>query len=112
MSQARIGINGFGRMGRLALRAAWDRPDLELTHVNEVEGNAETAAHLLMFDSVHGRWPHEVSAGDGLEIDGTGLGYSDASELAMVPGPMSTSCSNALEGFERLSRSTPTSRKE
>ena len=33
----RIGINGFGRMGRLALRAAWDRPDLEFVHVNELE---------------------------------------------------------------------------
>ena len=52
----RIGINGFGRMGRLALRAGWGRPDLEFVHINEVAGGAETAAHLLTFDSVHGRW--------------------------------------------------------
>ena len=43
----RIGINGFGRMGRLALRAAWDGPDLEFVHVNELHGDAATAAHLL-----------------------------------------------------------------
>ena len=52
----RIGINGFGRMGRLALRAAWDWPEFEFVHVNELECDAETAAHLLTFDSVHGRW--------------------------------------------------------
>ena len=43
----RIGINGFGRMGRLALRAAWGWPDLEFVHINEIKGGAETAAHLL-----------------------------------------------------------------
>ena len=53
----RVGINGFGRMGRLALRAGWDRPDLEFVHVNELDGDAATGAHLLEFDSVHGRWP-------------------------------------------------------
>ena len=53
----RIGINGFGRMGRLALRAAGDAATLEFVHVNELHGDAATAAHLLEFDSVHGRWP-------------------------------------------------------
>jgi glyceraldehyde 3-phosphate dehydrogenase len=46
---ARIGINGFGRMGRLALRAGWGRPDLRFVHINEVAGGPETVAHLLMF---------------------------------------------------------------
>ena len=45
--KTRIGINGFGRMGRLALRAAWGWPDVEFVHVNEVKGGSETAAHLL-----------------------------------------------------------------
>ena len=49
----RIGINGFGRMGRLAVRAGWGRPDLQVVHVNEVAGGPKTAAHLLTFDSVH-----------------------------------------------------------
>ena len=60
----RIGINGFGRMGRSALRAGWGRPDLEFVHVNEVAGGAATAAHLLTFDSVHGRWPRHVEVDD------------------------------------------------
>ena len=47
MAGTRIGINGFGRMGRLALRAAWDWPELEFVHVNELHGDAATAAHLL-----------------------------------------------------------------
>jgi hypothetical protein len=51
----RVGINGFGSMGRLALRAAWGRPGVEFVHINEVAGGPETAAHLLTFDSVHGR---------------------------------------------------------
>ena len=53
----RIGINGFGRMGRLAFRAAWEREDLSIVHINEIKGGPTTAAHLLEFDSVHGRWP-------------------------------------------------------
>ncbi|WP_330203682.1 ArsJ-associated glyceraldehyde-3-phosphate dehydrogenase [Cyanobacterium sp. Dongsha4] len=52
----RIGINGFGRIGRLALRAGWGNPNLEFVHINELKGGVETAAHLLEFDSVHGRW--------------------------------------------------------
>ncbi len=59
----RIGINGFGRIGRLALRAAWDRDDLEVVHVNEVAGGAAGAAHLLEFDSLHGRWDRGHSPG-------------------------------------------------
>jgi N-acetylglutamate synthase-like GNAT family acetyltransferase len=69
----RIGINGFGRMGRLALRAGWGRPDLQFVHVNEISGGPETAAHLLTFDSVHGRWDRRVEARDGqVAIDGVG----------------------------------------
>lgn len=73
----RLGINGFGRMGRLALRAGWGRPDLEFVHINEIAGGAATAAHLLTFDSVHGRWLREVSGDDArLSIDGTALAFS------------------------------------
>ena len=56
------------------------------THVNEPAGDAATAAHLLTFDSIHGRWLQEVhGAGRTLSIDGTPLGYSGASEPAAVP---------------------------
>ena len=50
----RIGINGFGRIGRLVVRALRDHPSLQLVHINEVKGGPLTAAHLLEFDSVHG----------------------------------------------------------
>jgi glyceraldehyde 3-phosphate dehydrogenase len=82
----RVGINGFGRMGRLALRAAWGWPELEFAHVNELKGDAETAAHLLTFDSVHGRWSEDVQGdGDTLTVQGTALGYSAAAEPGDVP---------------------------
>lgn len=75
----RIGINGFGRMGRLALRAGWGRPDLEFVHINEVAGGPEAASHLLVFDSVHGRWSRNVSASEqAIAIDGKVLSFSAA----------------------------------
>jgi len=58
----KIGINGFGRMGRLALRVAWDYNDLEIIQINDPAGNAETMAHLLNFDSIHGTWKHQAVA--------------------------------------------------
>ena len=57
----KIGINGFGRMGRLSMRAAFDWNDIEIIHINDPAGNAETLAHLMTFDSVHGRWHHEAT---------------------------------------------------
>jgi glyceraldehyde 3-phosphate dehydrogenase len=58
----KIGINGFGRMGRLTMRAAFDSDDIEIVHINDPAGNAATLAHLLNFDSVQGRWHHEAKA--------------------------------------------------
>jgi glyceraldehyde 3-phosphate dehydrogenase len=74
----RVGINGFGRMGRLALRAAWDEPEIEVVRVNEVAGDAASAAHLLEFDSVQGRWRNDAvsSSGDSLVVDGSEIAYS------------------------------------
>ena len=73
----RIAINGFGRMGRLALRAAWDWPELEFVHINELHGDAATGAHLLAFDSVHGRWDRGARGdGDQLTIGDTTIDYS------------------------------------
>jgi len=67
----KVGINGFGRIGRLVLRAAWGGPKLEFVQINDPAGDPATHAHLLNFDSVHGRWQHEASAdGDCLVIDG------------------------------------------
>ncbi|MCU8035191.1 MULTISPECIES: ArsJ-associated glyceraldehyde-3-phosphate dehydrogenase [unclassified Shewanella] len=69
----KIGINGFGRMGRLALRAAWGWEEVEFVQINDPAGDAATLAHLLTFDSVHGRWQYEANAdgdGDDIIIDG------------------------------------------
>jgi glyceraldehyde 3-phosphate dehydrogenase len=80
VNNIRIGINGFGRMGRLALRAAWGWPGVEFVHINEVKGGAATAAHLLEFDSVHGRWKHDItSSADSITIEGTKITFTDRS---------------------------------
>ncbi|TPH13429.1 ArsJ-associated glyceraldehyde-3-phosphate dehydrogenase [Litorilituus lipolyticus] len=57
----KVGINGFGRMGRLTLRAAFEWSDIEFVQINDPAGNAETLAHLLKYDSVHGIWANEVN---------------------------------------------------
>ena len=71
MSKIKVGINGFGRIGRLALRAAWGWPDMEFVAINDPGADAATLAHLLNFDSVHGRWNFEAGAdGDDMVIEG------------------------------------------
>jgi glyceraldehyde 3-phosphate dehydrogenase len=82
----RVGINGFGRMGRLAVRAAWGWTEIEFVHINELKGGAVTAAHLLKFDSVHGRWEKEVEAGENrVIIDNKPITFSEYSQPGEVP---------------------------
>ena len=94
----RVGINGMGRMGRLALRAALgcvyrttDDPRagnrLEVVHLNEIRGGAATAAHLLEFDSIHGPWrtSFEVDGEKGIAVGGKYLGFSSESVPSDVP---------------------------
>ncbi|WP_029010069.1 ArsJ-associated glyceraldehyde-3-phosphate dehydrogenase [Azospirillum halopraeferens] len=82
----RVGINGFGRMGRLALRAAHGNPDITIVHINEVKGGPAAAAHLLEFDSVHGRWPVPVAAGaDHITVEGRRVGFTDHARPADIP---------------------------
>jgi glyceraldehyde 3-phosphate dehydrogenase len=95
-------------MGRLALRAGWGCPDLEFVHINEIAGGPQTAAHLLTFDSVHGRWDRPVEASENaLSIDGRSVSFS----AAVTPGtvPWSTSgvdvvleCSGKFRTTEKL----------
>ncbi len=74
----RVGINGFGRIGRLALRAAFGNPEIKIVHINELAGGPDTAAHLLEFDSVHGRWRVPIAANaHGLNVQGERIGYSN-----------------------------------
>ncbi|WP_440903633.1 ArsJ-associated glyceraldehyde-3-phosphate dehydrogenase [Catenovulum sp. SX2] len=56
----KVGINGFGRMGRLTFRAAFDYSEIEFVQINDPAGNAETLAHLITYDSVHGKWDKQV----------------------------------------------------
>jgi glyceraldehyde 3-phosphate dehydrogenase len=94
----RVGINGMGRIGRLALRAAFgamERPAddpragnrLDVVHVNEVKGGAEVTSHLLEFDSLHGRWrqPFEVEDDRAILIGNRRIGFTAAPTPAEVP---------------------------
>jgi glyceraldehyde 3-phosphate dehydrogenase len=82
----RVGINGFGRMGRLALRAAHGNAALEVVHINEVKGGPAAAAHLLEFDSVHGRWPVPIAAEpDAIVVNGRRIGFSAAVSPREIP---------------------------
>ena len=80
----RVGINGFGRIGRLAFRALAERPelDLEVVHVNEIAGDAACMAHLATFDSVHGRWGRELQGeGDRLSLDGREIRFTSSETI-------------------------------
>jgi glyceraldehyde 3-phosphate dehydrogenase len=94
----RVGINGMGRIGRLALRAAMgaaERPHddpragnrLEVVHLNEIKGGAAATAHLLAFDSVQGRWRSHIEAEgeNAIHIDGQRLGFSAQPRAADIP---------------------------
>jgi glyceraldehyde-3-phosphate dehydrogenase (arsenate-transferring) len=93
----RVGINGMGRMGRLALRAASGaiaRVDgdprganrLDVVHVNEVKGGAHASAHLLEFDSIHGRWrtSFQVDGDSAILVGGKRMGFSAAASPGEV----------------------------
>jgi glyceraldehyde 3-phosphate dehydrogenase len=84
MKKTKVGINGFGRIGRVTTRLLWDHPELELVAINDLTPT-EQNVQLLKYDSVHGRWPHEV-VGDknAMSVDGKTLkvfNYKDPSEI-------------------------------
>ena len=94
----RVGINGMGRIGRLALRAAMGaaerglddpraRNRLDIVHVNEVKGGAAATAHLLEFDTVQGRWRTSIAAegGDTISISGKRIGFSAHPVASDIP---------------------------
>ena len=78
----KVGINGFGRMGRLGLRAGWEMPGFEIARINEIATGAAGSAHLLKFDSVHGIWGHDTAADSGcVVVDGKYLAYTSNSAI-------------------------------
>ncbi len=79
----RVGINGFGRMGRLGFRAGWDKAEFSIVQVNEILTDATGSAHLLKFDSVHGTWDQETSAdNDKMIVAGKSIAYLSNKEIA------------------------------
>lgn len=82
----RVAINGMGRMGLLGLRAGFDNPDYRIVAVNETAAGPDAIAHLLEFDSVHGRWSlpmaHEQ---DAVIVDGQRIAFSGAATPAEIP---------------------------
>jgi glyceraldehyde 3-phosphate dehydrogenase len=93
-----VGINGMGRIGRLAMRTAFGgmpRPAgdpraanrLDIVHVNELKGGAAATAHLLEFDSIHGRWHGSFGVEDGkaIIVDNKRFGFSAAAAPGDVP---------------------------
>ena len=72
-----IGINGFGRMGRLGIRAAWQNPAFNFKQINEISGSATTSSHLLKFDSIHGTWDQDCESTDSsIIINDTAIDYT------------------------------------
>ena len=83
----RVGINGFGRIGRLVFRAAMEakRGDIEFVAINDL-GTAEANAHLLKYDSVHGPFPGEVLATEsGIKVDGKEVAVLAERDPAKLP---------------------------
>ncbi|MDO4922317.1 MAG: type I glyceraldehyde-3-phosphate dehydrogenase [Phascolarctobacterium sp.] len=81
----KVGINGFGRIGREVFRVAFTNPDVEVVAVNDLTDSA-TLAHLLKYDSVHGTFPHEVAAdGDCIVVDGKRIKVFASPDPAKIP---------------------------
>ena len=77
-------VNGFGRIGRLVFRYAWDDPSLEIVHVNDV-CSVESAAYLCQYDSVHGTWDKTVEeTADGFTVDGKLVTFSQEADFTKI----------------------------
>ena len=84
--KTKIGINGFGRIGRLVFRAALTHDDVEVVGLNDPFMNPEYMAYMLKYDSVHGKFPGEVSAEDGaLVVNGKKYPVFTAMEVKDIP---------------------------
>jgi len=81
----KIGINGFGRIGRMVFRAAMTQPELEIAAINDLT-DTRTAAHLLAYDSVHGPLNKPVTAlADSIEVDGKKIAVTASKDPAQIP---------------------------
>jgi glyceraldehyde 3-phosphate dehydrogenase len=82
----RVGINGFGRIGRILFRKAFDFENVEIVGVNNGSGSMESQANLLKYDSAHGRFKHKVEVGEsGLTIDNKTIPFSFEMDPSQIP---------------------------
>ncbi len=85
MKKIRVGINGFGRIGRVTMRLLSERPEFEVVAINDLTPT-EQNAHLLKYDSVHGVWDHNVSSTkDTLCVDGKEIRVFNRKDPAEIP---------------------------
>ena len=83
--KVRIGINGFGRIGRIVFRAGYEDENIEFVGINDIT-NVETIAYLLKYDSVHGRFPYEVATkGNSIVIEGKEIPVFSERDPANIP---------------------------
>jgi glyceraldehyde 3-phosphate dehydrogenase len=81
----KVGINGFGRIGRLVFKAGYTRKNIEFVAVNDLT-DAKTLAHLLKYDSVHGRFPGKVEATeDSILVNGKAIKVLAEKDPAKLP---------------------------
>ncbi len=85
MAKIKVGINGFGRIGRAFLKGSWDRDDIEVVAVNDL-GNVDNMAYLLKYDTVYKTWTSDVQVRDGnLVIDGRTVRFVSEKEPTKLP---------------------------
>ncbi len=85
MKKIKVGINGFGRIGRAFLKVAWDKPEIEIVAVNDL-GDIANMAYLLKYDTVYREWKHDIKVeGDSLLIDGKKVKVLAQRDPALLP---------------------------
>jgi len=83
VARVKVGINGFGRIGRILFREGWDK--LDIVGINNM-GDAKTSAHLLKYDSTHGKFPAEVTHGEKcIRVNGKEIPLSNERDPANIP---------------------------
>src|SRR3989338_3056093 len=106
MKKTRIAINGFGRIGRLFFRQAWNNPKLDIVAINDL-GDVENLAYLLKYDSVYRQFGNEVKAvGNELVIDGKRVKVLQEKDPAKLPWKamkidIAVESTGAFESFEK-----------
>jgi len=82
----KVGINGFGRIGRLVFRAAIDNPDIEICGINDPFIDVDYMAYMLKYDSVHGKYQGTIAIEDGkLVVNGKKITVYNYSNPADIP---------------------------